>query len=245
MSETDVALGDVAEFALSDEFHALPADETRVADLRRRLDEEGVVELRDFLSEAGHARLKQQIEELMSRAQAANDKLAIKGGDLDDTLVGELARSGYMTALANGLLGAVAGRPAYISDPITSDEIVPGINIMRTTSDVTHFHFDGTYLNVILAVSIPKIQGSRRGQLVIYPNIRGFTRTLRGSYLAPLSTRLTLVRRLLGRRRREVDYVERGAYLFYGYRSLHGVEAQSEDGFRAITNMTVGGARFS
>ena len=55
-------------------------------------------------------------------------------------------------------------------------------------------------------------------------------------------TRIKVVRRLF--RKREVDYQERGAYLFYGYRTLHGVESPAEPGLRAVTNMTVGAKRF-
>jgi hypothetical protein len=235
----------IVEQAVSEEYRSLPYDEARLAELRAELDGAGVVELRDFLSEEGHALLKQQILAREERAEAGHGKFAIKGSDLDDTVVGELARSGYMLELSNGLLGPVGGRAAYVSDPIRSDEIVPGINLMRTTSDVTRFHFDGTFLNMVLAVVIPQISGARRGQLVIYPNMRSFSPGPWGSYAAPLAARSAVLRRLLAGRRREVDYAERGAYLFYGYRSLHGVEAQEQDGFRAITNMTVGGRRFA
>lgn len=235
----------VVEAAISGEYRGLPYEAARLAAIRDDLDREGVLELANFLSEEGHRVLKEQIFEREKRAEAGHGKFAIKGSDLDDTVVGELARSAYMRDLSNGILGASDGRPAYVADPIRSEEIVPGINLMRTRSDVTPFHFDGTFLNVVLAVVIPKISGRRRGQLVIYPNLRAFETGLWGAYVAPLFTRSALLRNLLGGRRREVDYSERGAYLFYGYRSLHGVEAQGEDGFRAITNMTVGGVRFA
>jgi len=235
----------IVESAVSEEFRGLPFDRERIAEIRRELDRSGVVELRDFLSVEGHGLLKDQLRAKEERAETAHGKSAIKGSDLHDTVVGELARSSYMLELSNGLLGAVDGGRAYVTDPIRPEEIVPGINLMRTASDVTHFHFDGTYLNMILAVVIPKLSGKRRGQLVIYPNLRSFSGGLWGSFLAPLAARSGLLRGLLAGRRREVDYEERGAYLFYGYRSLHGVEAQQEDVFRAITNMTVGAPRFA
>ena len=235
----------IVETALSEPFRDLPYDEGRVADVRSRLDATGVVVLDDFLSLEGHALLKEQILEREKAATGERKKFAIKGRDLDPTVVGQLARSDYMLDFANKLLGAANGRPAYVDEPIRQDEIIPGINIMRTTSDVTAFHFDGTYLNMILPVVLPSISGPQRGQFVIYPNLRPFSKSLWGAYAAPLvAYRTALLRKLLASRRREIDYRERGAYLFFGYRSLHGVEAQSENALRAITNMTVGSPRF-
>ncbi|MGH2999425.1 MAG: hypothetical protein ACRDNM_09000, partial [Gaiellaceae bacterium] len=196
----------------------------------------------NFLSADAHQLLKQQIHDRLDHAEPGH---GIKGDVLRDTVVGELAGSPYMLEFSNRLLGDVDGARAYISEPIRSEEIVPGINLMRATRDVTPYHFDGTYLNVILAVEIPKLTGPRRGQLVIYPNIRSFKGRIWGPYVAPLATRSGAMRRLLAAHRREIDYEEGGAYLFYGYRSLHGVEAQSADAFRAITNMTVGATRFA
>jgi hypothetical protein len=234
----------IVETAVSEQFRDLPYDEARVVELRRELDATGVVVLDDFLSLEGHALLKQQILDREQAATGERGKFSIKGRDLDPTVVGQLAQSSYMLDFANKLLGAGNGRPSHVGDPIRQEEIIPGINIMRTTSDVTAFHFDGTYLNMILPVVLPSISGPRRGQLVIYPNLRPFSRSLWGSYGAPLVARTTLLRKLFASRKREIDYRERSAYLFFGYRSLHGVEAQSENALRAITNMTVGQPRF-
>ena len=93
---------------------------------------------------------------------------------------------------------------------------------------MTAFHFDGTYLNMILPVVLPSISGPRRGQLVIYPNLRPFSKSLWGAYAAPLVARTAMLRKLFASRKREIDYRERGAYLFFGYRSLHGVERVRE-----------------
>jgi hypothetical protein len=234
----------IVEIAIADEFRTLPHEPARLSEIRDRLDRDGVIELRGFLSEEGHNVLKEQILQRVERAEAGHGKFAIKGSDVGDTVVGDLARSTYMRDLSNGILGASDGHPALAATPIRSEEIVPGINLMRTRSDVTPFHFDGTFLNMVLAVVMPKISGDRRGQLVIYPNLRTFNAGPWSSYVAPLFTRSALLRKLLNGKRKEIDYEERGAYLFYGYRSLHGVEAQGEDGFRAITNMTVGHGRF-
>ena len=226
---------------IAEEYRGLPEDPSRLAAIRKELDEVGVVELTDFLTPAAHALLKEQILELESAAAqssaGSNKKYALKGDQLRETLVGELARSGYILGVVNGIL-----EPWLDGDPIRSEEVVPGINIMRAPGDVTAYHFDGTYLNMILPVVVPKISGERRGQLTAYPNIRSFKKGFWDTKVVPALARVKALHRLW--RKREVDYEERGAYLFYGYRTLHGVESPAEPGLRCVTNMTVGAARF-
>jgi hypothetical protein len=232
--------GDAGLF-VSAGFRDLPHDEARLRDLRRQLDDEGVVELRDFLEPDAHARLREQILELERKATSSfdegNRKYAVKGNALAPTVVGELARSSYILELVNRLLGPFDDAPSQTSDPVAPDEIVPGINIMRGPGDVTAYHFDGTLLNLIFPVTIPKLQGAHRGQLVIYPNIRSFRRTFWDRKVVPAIGRFDVLRKLW--KRREVDYEEGGLYMFYGYRSLHGVESPDEPGLRCITNMTI------
>lgn len=227
-----------AEEWLSQQHRGLPGDDAQLRDLRAKLDETGVAELRDFLTPEAHELLKSQILELesaaASSASGSNKKFALKGENLKGTVVDGLAQSRYMLELVNNLLD--------LDKPIAQDEIVPGINIMRGPGDVTAFHFDGTFLNMILPVVVPKIEGPRRGQLIIYPNIRSFKKSFRDRKIVPALARFPALRRIW--KRREVDYQERGAYLFYGYRSLHGVESPTEAGLRAVTNMTVGAKRF-
>jgi hypothetical protein len=230
----------IAQDWIAEEYRGLADDASRLAAIRAELDEGGVAELSGFLTPEAHALLKQQILDLESAATSSsagsNKKYALKGDHLRETVVGELARSDYILGVVNGIL------EPWLDDPIRSEEVVPGINIMRGPGDVTAFHFDGTYLNMILPVIVPKISGERRGQLTAYPNIRSFKKGFRDTKIVPALARIKALHRIW--RKREVDYEERGAYLFYGYRTLHGVESPAEAGLRCVTNMTVGAARF-
>ena len=177
-----------AESFISEPYRGLADDREQLAAIRERLDSEGVVELTEFLTPEGHALLKQQILDLESKATTSsagsNQKYALKGEHLKDTLVGEIATSGYILGVVNGIL-----EPWVASDPIRSDEIVPGINIMRGPGDVTAYHFDGTYLNMILPVVVPKLTGERRGQLIAYPNIRSFKKNFWDTKVVPALAR--------------------------------------------------------
>ncbi len=231
---------------ISEPFRSLPEDREHLQRIRATLDEVGLAELHGFLTPASHALLREQILERESAAststEGSNQKYALKGEHLRGTVVGELARSAFMLDVANGLLGALDARPALVDAAIRSDEIIPGINIMRGPGDMTAYHFDGTFLNFIFPVIVPQISGARRGQLVIYPNVRTFERNLWNTKVVPAIARIAALRRMWGRR--EVDYEEGSAYVFYGYRSLHGVESPAEAGLRCVTNMTVGAPRF-
>ncbi len=230
-----------AESFISESYRSLADDGEQLAAIRGRLDSEGVVELAEFLTPEAHALLKQQILDLESKATSSsagsNKKYALKGEHLEGTVVGDLAGSDYILGVVNGIL-----EPWIADDPIRADEIVPGINIMRGPGDVTAYHFDGTYLNMILPVVVPQISGKRRGQLTAYPNIRSFKKSFRDRKIVPALAHFPALRRIW--KRREVDYQERGAYLFYGYSTHHGVESPAEAGLRAVTNLTVGPKRF-
>jgi hypothetical protein len=234
------------EDLISEPYRSLQSGSSHLGEIRRTLDERGLVELPGLLTPAAHALLKEQILALESAAsrsdEGGNRKFSIKGDRLSETVVGQLAHSTFMHDLVNSLLGSVDGRPALVDPPILSEEIIPGISLMRGPGDVTAYHFDGSYLNLIFPVVIPKLLGSRRGQLVIYPNIRPFERTLWSTKVLPALLRVPALRRLW--KRCEVDYQEDTVYAFYGYRSYHGVESPTEAALRCITNMTVGRPRF-
>ena len=235
-----------AERWISDRHRGLPSDPERLRELRLALDREGIVELPQLLTVEAHALLRDQIlarESAASRSDSGgNRKFSIKGADLDETVVGELARSSFLVGLVNGLLGQIDDLPPIADPPIRSDEIIPGISLMRGPGDVTAYHFDGSYLNLIFPVIIPAISGPRRGQLVIYPNLRSFKRSFWNNKVVPAALRVRRLRQLWTKR--DIDYREDTVYMFYGYRSFHGVESPSEAALRCITNMTVGAPRF-
>jgi hypothetical protein len=162
---------------------------------------------------------------------------------LNGTVVDELAKSKPILDLINGILqDGSDGRRPIIEDSIVGTEVVPGLNIMRGPGDVTTLHFDGTFMNILVPVFIPKIEGPNRGQLTIYPNVRSFRRNFYDRIVVPILCRAKLARFLF--RPAEIDYEPGNIYIFYGYRSFHGVLSPSAPGLRCTTNMTVGARRF-
>ena len=111
-----------AESFIAEPYRGLADDAERLAAIRGRLDSEGVVELTEFLTPEGHGLLKQQILDLESKATSSsagsNQKYALKGEHLKETLVGEIASSGYILGVVNGILDAMGGGR---SDPHRGD----------------------------------------------------------------------------------------------------------------------------
>jgi hypothetical protein len=233
-----------AESWISERYRGLPYDSDQLGEVRATLDSRGIAEFPGFLTPEAHSTLRDQILILESGASRSEDgrnrKFAIKGAQLNSTVVGELSQSKFLLDLVNNLLGSQHGTP-LIDRPIRPDEVVPGVAVMRGPGDVTAYHFDGSFLNLIFPVIIPTIQGPRRGQLVIYPNTRSFKQTTWNTKIIPALARVPRLRRFW--KKLEIDYREDTVYAFYGYRSLHGVESPSQAALRCITNMAAGRVR--
>ncbi|HEX6073557.1 MAG TPA: hypothetical protein VFY95_11195 [Sphingomicrobium sp.] len=232
---------------IRESYHAKLSDREHLRSIRKELDVSGVVCLKDFLSPAAIERLQTEILQIEPAAKVSsaqgNRKYSVKGALLEGTVIAELARTPLIMNMINAILDGMPGElEAVIDEPIRADEIVPGLNIMRGPGDVTAFHFDGTFLNILVPVFIPQLEGPNRGQLTIYPNIRSFRRNLYDRIVVPILCRLNLFRLLFTPV--EVDYEIGSVYLFYGYRSYHGVLSPGAAGLRCTTNMTVGAARF-
>ena len=213
------------------------------AEARAELDAAGTYCLEGFLRETALKEIQAELLELEKHAKpsdkSGNRKYSVKGEMLDGTLIQKIAKSEYMAGIANAILRPGNGLPNHLSSPVTVSEINCGLNIMRGPGDVTNFHFDDTALNVLIPIFLPAIEGPKRGQLKIYPNMRSFSKDARDKWAVPAMLRFKPLRRLFEGRSREIEYRLGNAYLFYGYRSFHGVESPSAPGLRCVTNVGI------
>lgn len=230
---------------VSDRYLAGLEDPERIAAIREELDTDGVCCLEGFLREGALSALQAQVLELEKRAvrsdKDGNRKYSVKGEMLAGTIVDSFVKSEVLLKAANAIMRPGTPSRDHLSEPIRSEEIRCGLNIMRGPGDVTQFHFDDTALNILIPVFLPDIVGPNRGQLKIYPNIRSFRRTLWDRFIIPAICRIKPMRRLF--KSQEVHYKLGNVYVFYGYRCLHGVESPSAAGLRCITNVGIAGRR--
>ncbi|MGH7090660.1 MAG: hypothetical protein ACREFQ_17330, partial [Stellaceae bacterium] len=113
----------------------------------------------------------------------------------------------------------------------------PVYQVLRVLSGGTglkeafQFHYDAYVVTGLMPIAIPQGEGEKRGDLVIYPKLRG----IRGNVLVNLVekillqnklmrwvARLPATRRLFGAKLLRME--PGNLYLFWGYQSLHGNE---------------------
>ena len=96
-----------------------------------------------------------------------------------------------------------------------------GINMLRTSKHKTPFHFDHTYINIVIPLNIFRPIIKDDGALHIYPNIRSASMPLFINKIITLNLKFKFIRCFL--KHPIVNYEFGKAYLFNGYKSFHGV----------------------
>jgi hypothetical protein len=210
-------------------YRTLDVDAPTAQRVRAELDRDGVSRVEGFLRPSALLALQHHIRTL-ARDEEHDGRMRLVKGYIPDP-IRRLASSDLLVAFVNLVLGDGTGAPSHLCAPVRVDDLSAGINIMRRAGDAKPFHFDGTYLNVMLPVLVSESTQPRRGQLTIYPNIRTFNRTIVDRFVVSPVARLPL-RRVL--RSRTVDYVPGELCFFYGYRTLHGVAPLDDAGLRCV-----------
>jgi hypothetical protein len=228
---------------VSEKYLDVHAGKTWTAQARAELDTKGTHCLEGFLQDSALKEIQSELLELEKQAlpsdKSGNRKYSVKGEMLAGTLIQKIAKSEYMADIANAILRPGNGLSDHLSSPVTTSEIYCGLNIMRGPGDITNFHFDDTALNMLIPIFLPHIDGPKRGQLKIYPNLRSFRKNARDKWGIPAALRFKPLRQLFESRAQEIEYRLGNAYLFYGYRSFHGVESPSAPGLRCVTNIGI------
>ena len=227
---------------LSSRYWEMSGDQSFLRRIRSALETEGYFCLENFLARESLDRLRREVAELRKHASLApgygNHKYTVKdSAHLENTLIAQLTSSAYFLDLVNGILGAHEGYPSLLPEPITRENIKSGVTYLEESGSRTAFHFDDSYLNIIIPAVIPEREGRGRGHLTLYPNIRTLEPGFYNRIIVPFLCRTRLHKILFSSK--HVDYIPGSLYVFFGYRSLHGVEALSEKGMRCITNVIV------
>ena len=175
---------------VSPRYLALDQDMPEIGRIRDDLDRDGISQVKGFLQSTAVARLQEEIIRLEARARqiGTNDGQSLKKGYVPDA-VDRLAKSDLLLNVVNNVLGSVGGRKSLVRSPVQPGDLRAGVNVMRGPDDVKPLHFDGTYLNIMVPLVIPDIQGDRRGQLTIYPNLRSFAQTPTDRWVIPCADR--------------------------------------------------------
>lgn len=203
---------------------AVCLDEASVADMAGRLDTDGVVCLDGVVSPDWLDGIRAAIPGYLA-AHGERDFLIVDDGAGVDTpirrLVGSPALQSVLTTVA------AMGCP----DAADTERLRAGLAIRSGWTDKAPgnlFHYDASVLTMVVPIVIPRAELGRSGELVAVPNKRPFRRRLIAHVVDKLLThnpvyRGRVARHALRHAGNSVVQLRPGnAYLFWGYRTLHG-----------------------
>lgn len=191
------------------------------------MDRDGYAVLKDFFPPELVADARSFVDRELNRH--AREYFSYIGRDaVRESVLADIGGSPAFRGLLARLYERGTGRPA----PET-----PVYQVLRVLSGRTglkeafQFHYDAYVVTALMPIAIPSGPGEKRGDLVIYPKLRGIRanvvvnlveKILLQNGLAKAIARQKLTQRLLGAKSLRME--PGNLYLFWGYQSLHGNE---------------------
>lgn len=150
------------------------------------------------------------------------------GGDaIESSLLGALGATPEFRQTLGDIYRAGTGRNAYSSEILKVLRCVQG-DSGRHESNC--FHYDASLVTVLLPIEIPQ-EGTDRGDLIMFPNLRRVRRSVLLNVLEKTLLQNALSRKLISAAIRHkllqpqrLQLVPGNLYLFWGYRTLHANE---------------------
>lgn len=203
---------------LNQKYASIGSDAAHAAKLAREMLERGFVALPEFLNQEA----SEQLHALVADRSRAWDK----NEELKGTIAYDIAHSDEIVALSQALYDArctITGEePVVINE---KDQVV-GLPYKDSRDEkenkVTAYHYDATYINLLLPLVLPEKPGTNNGNLVLFPNLRNEKRPkIVSKVIARLLRHIPALRPLYGFA--DVHYEVDTMYLFFGDRCFHGV----------------------
>jgi hypothetical protein len=149
------------------------------------------------------------------------------GAAIESSLIGELGAAPEFRELLASLYQTGIGKAAY------SDEILKVLRCVQGNSgrrESNCFHYDASLVTVLLPIEIPQ-NGVDRGDLIIFPNLRGVRSSVLVNVFEKALLQNAVTRKLITKAIRHrilkperLQLVPGNLYLFWGYRTLHANE---------------------
>jgi hypothetical protein len=204
----------------------------------RQLDTRGIAVLEEFFTATGLEKMRKVVRDSHEHCLGGSARRHLTGGELDGTIFFDFAKSEFVQTLSNMVL-------RQFGYQVDRDDVYPVLNLLlgqKSTNAIRQYHFDATFLTLALPVIMPDTDSSRRGSFRIWPNVRRFStnrleeklywRLMRIPWLRDRFSAVT------------VDFKPGNLYLFYGFRSWHGIDDLDERFMRANCLINVGGPFF-
>jgi hypothetical protein len=209
-----------------------------VREVKLMLEGDGLATLDSFLDPAFLSQLQASIAPLTARCYAGGKRRPLIGGDLEGTLFYEVTFSRFILQLANDLL---SGFDVHL-EPQDAHPVLNILTGAEGQDQVKDWHFDATYLTIVMPVIVPSPAAGQDGKFRIWPNVRQFSQNKMLDRVYRNLARLNIVRRAV--RNFAVNLIPGNLYFFYGFRCYHGVGELDPNQLRAVCLMNYGGPLF-
>ncbi|MCO6416053.1 hypothetical protein JYK14_07700 [Siccirubricoccus sp. KC 17139] len=207
---------------IADPFPALASRD--IDDIFAAMQQDGVAMLRNCIPHTALGAIADFVEQELAR-NGGEYFCYLGPGPVAGLPLAQLGRSAGFRGVMTGLYERSMRRAA------PADDIFQVLRVLSGRSGLRHsyrFHYDAYLITALVPILIPARPRAQRGDLVIYPNLRG----VRSSTLTNLAEKALLQNRLVAKplaspwvqRRmgaRDVPMEPGNVYFFWGYRSLH------------------------
>jgi hypothetical protein len=207
------------------------------------MDRDGVVRLDDVVSSAWLQSARSYVESHLS--ERGERDATIRLAQDDDSPARPLVTDPDIQALLAGLTekGCPNGLPQDAADVNVMLRILAG----PVRNGVPYwFHYDASVVTMILPIMVPDARPGESGELILLPNRRQFHRSVLRNIAEKLLTQNPLYRRRIKRQvqrahgQQVVNLAPGSAYLFWGYRALHGNMPCAPNALRATLMLHYG-----
>lgn len=189
------------------------------------MDRNGVVRLDGVVSSAWLKSARAYVESHLS--ENGERDATIRLSEIDDSPARPLITDPDIQGLLAGLTetGCPNGLPQDPADVHIMLRILAG----PVRDGVPYwFHYDASVVTMIFPIMVPDTAPGESGELILLPNRRPFHRSVLRNIAEKLTTQNPLYRRRIKRQvqrangQHVVELAPGSAYLFWGYRALHG-----------------------
>lgn len=208
--------------------------------IHKQLEEEGYVEIENFLTIDQINKIKKFVNIKKNNINKNNFSLANQ--ELDDPVFNEIIFSKEVENLSKNLLNEFIDDYSQVEKHFVLGVIKNEVSTIKKQNVI--FHFDAYFLTINIPITMPNkkisdIIEEQSGNLLILPNFRKFGNSLLKNLIFKILFQNFITRFFLSFKTihkllkiKSINLSNSKIYIFYGYRTLHGVDRNFAKGER-------------
>ena len=210
--------------------------------INHELNNNGYVEIDNFLTLNQVTRIKNFINNKKSLLK--NNNFSLANNELEDDVFNEIIYSKEVENLSNNILEKIAPTFNNIEKHVVLGVRDNSLKVKNQSIKQTAFHFDAYFLTINIPITMPEdlkngTQENQSGDLLLLANFRNFNTSIIKNIVMKFFFQNRFMRYLLSHNKfknffniKRIKLSNSKIYLFYGFRTLHGVDTNFESGER-------------